>query len=249
MFHGPAYQGITEMETAGDDGMSGVLRAGRACGALIDAAGQLLGVWVTWKYGVNRMAMPVHIARMSFYGPDPAPGARVECDVRVTRQDEREAVADLVLATGDRVWARIDGWMARRFETDERLWTMFVWPEHNLLAVPDGDGVVYHDRFRAVASRDQLARRFLTEKERAEHDAQPPRGQRAWLAARIAAKDAVRHFLWRKGAPPNKGGEPIWPVEIEMSADGKRARFRGGLELAVDVVVDGDIARGSVVVQ
>ena len=96
------------------------------------------------------------------------------------------------------------------------------------------------DIYRQAPTREQLERRFLGARERAEYEAQTPRTQRAWLAGRIAAKDAVRHVLWRDGV------EPLWPVEIEIDSDGRRATVRGGRTFRVEVVVDGDVARASV---
>ena len=98
---------------------------------------------------------------------------------------------------------------------------------------------MFQDRYRGAPTREQLERRFLGERERAEYEAQPPRSQRAWLAARIAAKDAVRDHLWSHEVGP------LFPVEIELSSDGKRAHWRGG-ELRVDTIQDGDLAIAAV---
>jgi len=243
MFHGPAYQGVRALAAMGDDGLDGTLECGAAPGALLDNAGQIFGLWVMLRFPVDRLAMPVAISRLSFHAPHPQPGARVECQVRIRRHDDRAVVADLELVSGGRVWARIEGWEDRRFETDERLWNVFRFPERHLLAVPRGAGagreVVFQDRYRGAPTREQLERRFLGERERAEYEAQPPRSQRAWLAARIAAKDAVRDHLWAHEVGP------LFPVEIELSSDGKRARWRGG-ELRVDTIQDGDLAIAAV---
>jgi hypothetical protein len=134
--------------------------------------------------------------------------------VRIRRHEARAVVADLDLARDGRTWCRIDGWEDRRFDTDARLWPVMLFPEENLLAEPRSGGwVAFEDRYRAAPTRDQLARRFLGERERAEYEAQPPRTQRAWLAARIAAKDAVRDLLWRRGHGK------LFPVEIALDAD------------------------------
>jgi hypothetical protein len=206
MFHGPRFQGIVELGAIGEHGIRGVIEAGEARGALLDNAGQLLGYWVMDRAASDRMAMPVKIERLRYYRRAPAPGERIECTVHVKKLGEREVVADLAL--GD--WARIEGWEDRRFDTDDRLWPVLQWPELNLLSTPHPDGfVVFDDRYRAAPTRDQLARRYLTEEERALYEKQPPREQRAWLARRIAAKDLIRNERWLRG------DGPLFPVEVE----------------------------------
>src|SRR5439155_2108582 len=141
-FHGPAFQGVRALGSVGRDGIRGELEAGRAPGALLDNAGQLLGFWMMLSSDVDRLAMPVRIDRLRLFGPDPEPGERLACSVRVKRLGEREVVADLELARGGRLWARIEGWEDRRFETDARLWTVLREPEKHLLAEPRREGFV-----------------------------------------------------------------------------------------------------------
>ena len=64
------------------------------------------------------------------------------------------------------------------------------------------------------ASRDVVMRRFLGLTERSDYDARNPNVQRTWLLGRIAAKDAVRDLLWRRGST-----ERIFPVEVTVSND------------------------------
>ena len=224
MFHGPAYQGIRTIDAVGDDGIVGVIETGAAPGALLDNAGQLLGLWVMLAVDRDRLAMPVGIRRMRFHGPHPEPGARLYCDVRLGVFDDRRVVADLVLGPLDGTpWCTIEAWEDRRFDTDARLWNVLMWPERALLsepvAPPDRSGVVPHgpllfrDTYGAAPTREQLFRRYLGERERVTYDAQTPRGQRSWLAGRIAAKDAVRRLLWQRGAGK------MWPIEIGIETE------------------------------
>ncbi|MEO7113467.1 MAG: 4'-phosphopantetheinyl transferase superfamily protein, partial [Polyangiaceae bacterium] len=222
MFHGPQYQGVVTLDAIGDDGITGTLEAKKATGALLDNAGQLFGFWVMAKNDVNRMALPVHIDKIEFFGPRPKAGARFFCDARIQKQDERSVIADLTLAQGDRVWAKIEGWEDRRFDTDARLWDVMLHPEDHALAVTTPEGfTIFEDIYRAASTRDQLARRYLGESERAQYESQGPRGQRAWLNGRIAVKDAIRNLLWRRAAAGAAASakKPIFPVEIEISND------------------------------
>jgi acyl transferase domain-containing protein/phosphopantetheinyl transferase (holo-ACP synthase) len=214
MFHGPQFQGVRDVGVLGDDGIRGVLEAGAARGALLDNAGQLFGYWVMVRNETNRMAMPVKIDRIRFHGPPPEVGERLACSVRILRQGERDVVANLLLSRGGAVWASIEGWEDRRFDTDARLWPVMLYPEKNLLAEPQKEGfLLFADKYRSAPTRDQLSRRYLGEAERAQYEKQGPRGQRAWLSGRIAAKDAVRDYLWKHGRGP------MFPAEISITND------------------------------
>jgi acyl transferase domain-containing protein/phosphopantetheinyl transferase (holo-ACP synthase) len=241
MFHGPAFQGIAHMGMVGDDAIRGTIEAGTARGALLDNAGQLFGYWVMIKNDTNRMAMPVMLDRVRFYGPPPSAGEHLDCTVRVRRHGEREVIADISLARGGAVWAAIEGWEDRRFDTDARLWAVMRYPEKNPLAEPRPEGfTLFADKYRSAPTRDQLARRFLGEEERAQYEKLGPRNQRAWLSGRIAAKDAVRDFLW------NKGYSAMFPVEIAIhnDASGKPIVRSSGvtLDLRISIAHKEDIA-------
>lgn len=240
LFHGPAFQGIVDVGVLGSDGIRGTLEAGHARGALLDNAGQLYGYWVMARHDVDRMAMPVRIARVGFFGPHPSPRDRLECTVRIRSCDDRSVVADLSLSRDGHVWATIDGWEDRRFETDARLWSVMLWPERNTLSVPQPEGfVLFEDHYRAATTRDRLARRYLGEMERAEYERQGPRKQRAWLSGRIAAKDAVRELLWRLGEGP------LFPVEVPITSEASGrpvVRTAYGRDVRVSIAHKGDLA-------
>ncbi len=96
MFHGPAYRGVAELGTVADDGVRGVLEVLPTPGALLDAAGQLLGFWIALQ-PANRLVLPATVGSVSFYGPDPEPGTRLPTVVHVRSASDDEAVADLEL--------------------------------------------------------------------------------------------------------------------------------------------------------
>ncbi len=239
MFHGPAYRGVVSLDAVGSNGIRGSIETRPALGALLDNAGQLFGFWIMLHFTVDRMAMPVALGRVSFYGPHPAVGERIDCTAVIRREDPRSVVADLTLSRAGRVWCRIEDWEDRRFETDARLWEVLRFPERNLLSEPRSGGWCWFaDRYRAAPSRDQLARRFLGEAERRVLDAQPPRVQRAWLSGRIAIKDAVRDLLWREG----RGS--MFPAEVEVAdaPDGRPRATVAGADLRVSLSQAGDVS-------
>jgi acyl transferase domain-containing protein/phosphopantetheinyl transferase (holo-ACP synthase) len=227
MFHGPGYQGVQSLLAWGPDGIDGDLVVPPAPGALLDNAGQLFGLWVMLKTEVDRLALPVKLDRVELFGPAPRPGERVHCAVRIRKLEEREVRADLWLWLADgRPYCRIVGWEDRRFDSDARLWEVLRWPERELLAIPRQSGyLLVTDAWRNLPSRDLLARRYLGARERAQLDALPARRQGPWLNGRIAVKDAVRDFLWRRAK------RPIFPVEVEVDNDAQgRPLVRGPFE-------------------
>jgi phosphopantetheinyl transferase len=214
MFHGPAYQGVVGLGALSKDGIRGTLVSLSAKGGLLDNAGQLLGYWVMQNATVDRLAMPVLLERVRFFAPEPPPGERLECTARILELDASLVRADVELSRGGRVWCRIDGWEDRRFDTDERVWNILMFPEKNLLTEmrPERFGVL-RQPWRGAASRDLLARRYLTEKERKDQQKVGPRGKGEWLLARMAIKDCVRRHLW------DRGHGPLFPAEIEIDTE------------------------------
>jgi acyl transferase domain-containing protein/phosphopantetheinyl transferase (holo-ACP synthase) len=219
MFHGPAYQGVVELGPMGDNGVDGAIEVLPAPGALLDCAGQLMGWWVMQTEKHDRLAMPMRIQRIALYGPEPAVGTRVACRVRIREVAATEVTADLELSVDGKVWAAITGWTDRRFDSDDAVWDVLMYPELNAIAEPRGEYVIAREHWRAAASRELMMRRYLGERERAAHDAIGPRGRRGWLLGRIAIKDAVRMHHWRAGK------RPIFPVEIEVGNDASGRPF------------------------
>jgi phosphopantetheinyl transferase len=239
MFHGPRYQGVVGLGPMGDDGVDGTIEVLPAQGALLDCAGQLMGWWVMQTEVRDRLAMPVRIERVALFAPEPATGERVACHVRMRRVEAREVRADLELVAGGRLWARIDGWEDRRFDSDDPVWAVLMYPEHNGLAVArEGGWVEVTEHWRAAASRELIMRRYLGERERAAFAALDPRRQRGWLLGRIAIKDAVRRHLWDGGAGA------LFPVEIEVghAPDGRPVVNVPGLTVSVAHKADRAVA-------
>ncbi len=214
MFHGPAYQGVAELGPLGDDGIDGAIDTLAAPGALLDCAGQLMGWWVMHTETRDRLAMPVYVERVELFGPHPNPGERLACNVRMRGVDAKDARADLELHRGHRVWARITSWTDRRFDSDDPVWRVLMYPETNALGVLGPGGVVsIAEHWTGAASRELMMRRYLTERERVDYEALGPRARRGWLLGRMAAKDAVRFHHW------NAGVGLIWPAELAIAND------------------------------
>ncbi|WP_410674846.1 beta-ketoacyl synthase N-terminal-like domain-containing protein [Amycolatopsis sp. cmx-4-68] len=234
MFHGPAYRGLHRLTGLGEQHIRGELVVPSAPGGLLDNVGQLLGCWLMATHPDGLLAFPRSIGRLTWHGPEPATGTRLDCLVRVRlpRPDVLEMDAELV--RDGRVLASVEGWRDVRFPCDRAAHRVYAFPDANLLAERRDDGsVVVTDRWPTVAARDIYAGIYLSAEERAEFAAVPPRQQRGWLLRRIAVKDAVRARL----------AEPVFPAEIRVHDDGTvSGRHRDLPGFAVTVELTGDTA-------
>jgi 3-hydroxymyristoyl/3-hydroxydecanoyl-(acyl carrier protein) dehydratase len=120
LFHGPAYQLLTELQL-GDDGATywldldasgvpaGVLNQG-----LLDAATHGIPHDALWRWSAeipaDVAAYPVALTSATFYGPTPVSG-RVRCEARFAGfqgDDRRFPLIHVQIITGDAVWAEFE---------------------------------------------------------------------------------------------------------------------------------------------
>ncbi|MGW3424415.1 beta-ketoacyl synthase N-terminal-like domain-containing protein [Streptomyces phaeochromogenes] len=224
MFHGPAFQGVTELTAIGDSHVRGVLTTPPAPGALLDNVGQLLGYWIMATRTERTVVFPVQMRHMRFYGPHPRPGTDVDCLVRITSLTDTVLEADVQLVVGSEVWAELTGWQDRRFDNDPQTRPVERFPERNTLSqARPGGWSLLHERWPDLASRDLIMRNSLSGAERSEYERHAPRGRRQWLLGRIVAKDAVRQWLW------DHGEGPVFPAEIRVRNDESGRPYVTGL--------------------
>nr|WP_037679299.1 type I polyketide synthase [Streptomyces griseus] len=214
MFHGPAFQGVSELTAIGERHVRGVITTPPAPGALLDNVGQILGYWIMATRTERTVVFPVGMREMRFHGPHPAPGTEVDCLVRITSLTDTVLEADVQLTVDGVVWAEVSGWQDRRFDNDPTTRPVERFPERNTLAQarPGGWSLLF-ERWPDLASRELIMRNSLGGPERAQYAAHAPRGRRQWLLGRIAVKDAVRRWLW------DHGEGPVFPAELRVHND------------------------------
>lgn len=214
MFHGPAYHGVNRLGPMGDDGILAQLVALPAKGATLDNVGKLVAYWVMEQRTWGESAFPIGIDRIDFYGADLPDGTIIEADVRITdfAGDKVKANCDLYLEDGTR-WCHIEGWQAHIFAGDDRVSPVLRFPRYYLAAEPQPGGwMLLRERWPSGAARDMVARRYLSQAERAEYDRQNLRDQRAWLLDRVAAKDIVRRWLADRDIQ-------AYPIEVGVTTE------------------------------
>jgi hypothetical protein len=223
MFHGPRFAGVERITSVAADGITGTLLSLPAPGALLDSAGQLIGHWMQVSQTADQNVLPTGIGAIRRYGPQPPAGSRVGCEVRIREVAAARMRADAELRAGDgAVWCRIEDWTTRRFATNEAIWRVKLRPGHEVLSrrTPAGWHVL-REAWPDAASRELLMRRYLNAAERARYERFNPVQQRRWLLACMAVKDAVRQWLWDRGAGP------VFPAEVAV--DGLPGEADGGV--------------------
>ncbi len=216
MFHGPAYQGIVELGPIADNGIKGRLKTPSGVGALLDNMGQLAGYWVM-EEDADCLAMPIGIEKISFYCDPPKVGENFDCEMLIRELSNEKCVTDQQLVDSEgKVCVGIDGWKTRRYQMDRRFWMHSKQIQKHLLSHDmNKDVVVFKDNYDTAITRDYMEKRYLVQSERESYAKISPRRRRQWLNGRIAAKDAVRKYVWKK-----VGEYDFYPKEIEISSDG-----------------------------
>ncbi|ORE87487.1 glycolipid synthase [Oceanococcus atlanticus] len=229
MFHGPRLQGVKALKRWGSRSVEAELEVlptadyfaddaqprFRIDPALLDAAGQLAGYWLTEKYDGGFNCFPFQIERYEQFAAMPAQGARVLCRGDIVEHDAPTFAAqwDLIDAQGG-VIARASGWTDRKFELPQRYYRYRLDPLSNYLsaALPADDlpaGFVLRkmDYFADNLMGEAwgvwmrvLAHMLLDEVERNTFYQLPDKGPRReeWLMGRVAAKEAARLWIQRE---------------------------------------------------
>ena len=223
MFHGPAYQGIREVVGMGSSGITGIIEGSKGKGSLLDNAGQLFGLWLQFILEKDRIAFPVKIKEIGFYGDWREQRGRFECTCCLTGLSEGFATGDFVIKKEGRVWAVVRGWQNRRLEIDQQFWRMTMSPLHNFLSEEIAPGVFYfHNAYNRVVSWDLVFKRYFNTNERDGFASMSPVRKKEWTISRIAAKDAARAQVLRYKK------EAYYPVEFEIKSDEKGRPFPHG---------------------
>ncbi|WP_269857574.1 type I polyketide synthase [Streptomyces sp. RPT161] len=224
MFHGPMFQGLTEITAIGEAHVRGTITTPAAPGGLLDNVGQLLGYWIMATRTERTVVFPVGLRHLCFFGPHPRSGTEVECLIRIASLTDAALEADVQLVADGRVWAEVTGWQDRRFDNHPQTKAVERFPQRNTLSrAQPGGWVLLHQRWPDLASQDLIMRNHLGGAERAEYERHPPHGRRQWLLGRIAAKDAVRRWLW------DHGEGPVFPAEIRIRNDERGRPYATGV--------------------
>ncbi|KMQ65189.1 beta-ketoacyl synthase [Chryseobacterium angstadtii] len=214
MFHGEQYQGITEVSKVGTKGIVGKIKGNGGKGSLLDNAGQLFGLWLQLTLTKDRIAFPVKIRDIEFFGDMDDQDGLFECTCILTELNDEFAIADIILQRDGKVWCAITGWQNRRLEIDQPLWNVSMSPLHNRLSEEIAPEVFFfHQAYTRVASWDFILKRYFNQTEKKHHQQLLPNKRKEWMVSRVAVKDAVRNLL------REKKNHPCYPITFEIGKD------------------------------
>jgi acyl transferase domain-containing protein/phosphopantetheinyl transferase len=224
MFHGPRLQGVKHLRGWNEDGIEADMATigtrdyfsftatpkFRIDAALLDAAGQLAGYWLTEKLSWGYKCFPYNLGHYTQYA-DPLPADRgllCRADIKIATH-KIDCQFDLIDSEGQLI-ARAANWEDVKYSAPQNLYRFRLAPIERYLSVPNlqselaGSGLAaryleafeagYLDQGSAVWKR-MLAALVLNEDERRVFSGElPPTGPRReeWLVGRVCAKDAVR---------------------------------------------------------
>lgn len=241
MFHGPAFQCITDLRELGEPGCvveltvpaPDLLFASTSTPELLtqpcvmDNIGQVLGCWILSLFE-DTFVLPISVGKIEQYCPAPPPGTKVQVRIEITKLDleAKEVRMDVEVDDGNGyVWMRLTEWTDRIFSMPTRVIDVRRLPHRYSIAdvVPLSDD--HADQVCMLVERsylrdipiDWLARLYLSSAETRAFDelAGQRQRQREWLMGRIAAKDAVRMWLMRRQG----ANEMVQPCMVVLEND------------------------------
>ncbi|NTE01282.1 4'-phosphopantetheinyl transferase superfamily protein [Agrobacterium tumefaciens] len=233
MFHGPAYQGIKKIVAVGQNGITGIIEAAGGKGSLLDNAGQLFGLWLQLTLEKDRIAFPVKIQEIEFFGEMAEQDGTFECTCVLTELNDEFATADIVMKKDGKTWLIISGWQNRRLEIDEPLWNVSMSPLRNRLSEEIAPGVfLFGNAYSRVVSWDFILKRYFNQTEKKHHNSLLPNKRKTWMISRVAAKDAVRNLL------NTQKQQPCYPITFEIYSDEFRKPYvKGSLTEGIQISI------------
>jgi acyl transferase domain-containing protein len=224
MFHGPRFQGVKHIRGWDLQGIEADLQVipvddfFQGCpqpifqvdSGLLDAAGQLVGYWVSEQFGTDFNVFPFRVTAFYQYEPPLPPGSYVICRgvMGFVSELQTEASFDFLDQSG-RVIARLEGWQDRYFSVPHKYYQCRLHPQTSYLseAWQQGETGLICRRINPLPEgflddswsiwKRVLAHLTLNAVERDVWYSLPEEGSHRtdWLLGRIAAKDAIRQWI------------------------------------------------------
>lgn len=223
MFHGRRLQGVKHIRQWSKQGMEADLEVlplddfftkikrpiFQTDAGLLDAAGQLVGYWLTEQFGPDVNCFPFQIKAFQQYVKPLPPGRKISCRayIEFTSSSQIQAQFELLDETGQ-VIARLEQWKDRYYTVPHNFYQCRLQPQKSYLStawMQSETGLVcrriepfpehFLDDSWGIWKR-VLAHLMLNQAERDFWYKLPEKGGRRtdWLLGRIAAKEALRQW-------------------------------------------------------
>jgi phosphopantetheine--protein transferase-like protein len=213
LFHGAKYQSIVQITQLTEKGVQAVICRAEGKGSLMDAFGQLLGVYCHLTQEKHRTSFPSSVDEIVFYQNYQDQEGFFECTLEIKKMTDKELRCDIVVKRDDKAWCAVKGWCNRRFDYDVNAMSVILHPEHAILAKRLSNNVFYYfkDPQLNVSALEFMYERFLNIEEREHHNALYPNRAREYLISRVALKDGVRKYLQKR-----EREKLIYPIEVSV---------------------------------
>ena len=239
LFHGPAWQGICRIESWGRSGVQAQLQPSRplltpgegsllAAPQVLDAAGQVVGVWASHFVAEQYVIFPVAADTISFHAEMPA--SAIVC--RTASTTERDSIRSDISLSDDsgQVVCRITGLRHKRIDMPEQLhhfrgsrevllsrqWEVQpdVFQQTAVVSFFDGETLSFRDT-DGLVMREVIAQIILSRQERQTWQKLefPEQRKTEWLLGRLVLKESVRRLLRQST------GMDVWSADIETVVD------------------------------
>lgn len=247
---GPTFQSVISIDRSGDDGAEATMRVPPGVNMfrshrdpklftdpiLIDAAGQVVGLWAQAHLNTGFIAFPTGIDALYLYGPSTT--NPVKCYAQMTLLDDGRIQSNLDLVeSGGRFLMRLMAWEDMRFFDWTRQYIQFMFSTRDIMLSTSYPGMIsdYPEHRKLQCCRilkvadgiwpKALAYLILSRREREiffHHLTGPEKRRKEWLLGRLVAKDAVRLLL------KDRYQLKVCPADIEIASDENGRPIVGG---------------------
>lgn len=234
MFHGPDYQGIEKVTHVTEKGIRAFIRSKAGKGSLLDNMGQTYGLYLHLILKENYITFPVKVQEITFYQDMHDQEGLFECICLNKSIDDDFTTCEMVLKRDGKLWCVIKGWQNRRFEFDDKLWTITLNPGRSLIAEQIQPGVfLFEGTYSKASVWEFLRKRYLNQPEKKRYASLPLNKRKDYLASRIALKDSLRSYV------QDNRNRVTYPIEffIKYDDNGKPSVYgmdeTNGLEISL----------------
>ena len=247
MFHGPRLQGVSTMESWGENGATATLKAMPAADCftfaghpdfvtdpiMLDAAGQVIAYWTSDHLEQAFHIFPFRLESLLLYGESLPAGAAAVCRAKIELVENLQVRSDIdIIGPDGKVRMRLQGWWDRRFDKPDKFYRLRMQPKNAMLGdLWQGGAAAGIDKGMTLCMLSGLPKDFLTAHNRIwmrvlAHLVLSRRERQYWYG--MPATEA-RRLEWLLGRVAIKdciryhlrenGRGDVYPADIEIAVD------------------------------
>lgn len=226
MFHGPSYQGVTQIHGVYEHGLTATVKNAGGKGSLLDTMGQLIGIYLKTVATENNVSFPFSVGKITFYQDFHDQEGIFDFTLVVKLINDDFIEGDMIIKREGKVWCVAENWLNKRFEMDDALWNVMNTPLENKLAkeLPETPVIYFDLAYKSTGSWTFIEKRYLNSEEKKHLKSLMLNKRKEYMISRVAIKDAIRAYLLKWYS------KPTFPVEIFIEHDEKGKPLARGLK-------------------